>query len=110
MTTVIARPQTWIAGNQKWILLAAIVILGLVYPFIVRSYWLSLGIEVLIFAIFAMSLDLLLGYTGLPSFGHAAFFGLGAYIVASVTSTNKLALGLTDNLLISLPLVMMGTG
>ena len=34
-----------------------------------------------IFAIFAMSLDLLLGYTGLMSLGHAAFFGLGAYVV-----------------------------
>jgi branched-chain amino acid transport system permease protein len=38
--------------------------------------------EIYIFAIFAMSLDLLLGYTGLMSLGHAAFFGLGAYGVA----------------------------
>lgn len=37
--------------------------------------------QVLIFAIFAMTLDLLLGYTGMVSFGHAAFFGLGAYAV-----------------------------
>ena len=67
-------------------MLAVISILALAYPFIVRSYYLSLGIEVLIFSIFAMSLDLLLGYTGLPSFGHAAFFGLGAYILAYTTS------------------------
>jgi branched-chain amino acid transport system permease protein len=38
--------------------------------------------EIYIFAIFAMSLDLLLGFTGLMSLGHAAFFGLGAYAVA----------------------------
>ena len=38
--------------------------------------------EIFIFAIFAMSLDLLLGFTGLMSLGHAAFFGLGAYAVA----------------------------
>ena len=36
----------------------------------------------LIFALFAMSLDLLLGYTGLASLGHAAFFGVAAYTVA----------------------------
>lgn len=35
--------------------------------------------QILISGIFAMSLDLLLGYGGIPSFGHAAFFGLGAY-------------------------------
>jgi branched-chain amino acid transport system permease protein len=38
--------------------------------------------EVLVFGIFAMSLDLLIGYTGLLSFGHAAFFGVSAYTVA----------------------------
>ncbi len=110
MGTIITYAQTWSTQRQKWILLAVIAILALAYPFVVRSYWLSLGIELLIFAIFAMSLDLLLGYTGLPSFGHAAFLGLGAYIVAYVTSTNQLALGLTNNLFISLPLVILGTG
>ncbi len=45
------------------------------------DYLLGLLSEVLIFAIFAMSLNLLVGYTGLLSFGHAAFFGLSAYMV-----------------------------
>lgn len=45
------------------------------------DYTASLVAEVLVFAIFAMSLDLLVGYTGLMSFGHAAFFGLSAYTV-----------------------------
>jgi branched-chain amino acid transport system permease protein len=40
---------------------------------------LLLGSQVLIGGLFALSLDLLLGYTGIPSLGHAAFFGLGAY-------------------------------
>lgn len=38
-----------------------------------------LGIEILIWAIYALSFNLLLGYTGLPSFGHGAYFGIGAY-------------------------------
>ncbi len=43
-----------------------------------------LGVEVLIWAIFALGFNILLGYTGLPSFGHGAFFGIGAYVVGIV--------------------------
>jgi len=46
------------------------------------AYPLTLLTQALIAAILAMSLDLLLGYTGLPSLGHAAYFGVGAYAVA----------------------------
>ena len=60
-----------------WI--ALIVVLALV-P-LTGSYATGLAAEVLVFAIFAMSLDLLIGYTGLLSFGHAAFFGASAYTV-----------------------------
>jgi branched-chain amino acid transport system permease protein len=59
--------------------LALIVALALV-P-LTGSYATGLAGEVLVFAIFAMSLDLLIGYTGLLSFGHAAFFGASAYTV-----------------------------
>src|SRR3546814_19639089 len=45
------------------------------------NYLLGLTSEILIFAIFAMSLNLLVGYTGLLSFGHAAFFGVSTYVV-----------------------------
>ena len=41
----------------------------------------TLGSQIAIYAIAAASLDLLIGYAGLSSFGHAAFFGLGAYVV-----------------------------
>ncbi len=112
MASLLARLESireW-AQRRRRAIISAAAILALAYPFIVRSYVLSLGIEVLIFAIFAMSLDLLLGYTGLPSFGHAAFFGLGAYILAYTTSTSDLALGFTDNLFLTVPLVILGTG
>jgi branched-chain amino acid transport system permease protein len=55
--------------------LAALIVL----PQLGWRYELGLLSEVFVFAIFAMSLDLLLGFTGLMSFGHAAFFGIGAY-------------------------------
>src|SRR5262245_6172591 len=45
------------------------------------GYLVSLGARVMIFAIAAVSLDLLVGFSGLISFGHAAFVGLGAYAV-----------------------------
>jgi branched-chain amino acid transport system permease protein len=51
-------------------------------PWILAPYYTGLIIQVMIYAIFAMSLDLLLGYTGLPSLGHAAYFGLAGYAVA----------------------------
>ncbi len=41
--------------------------------------YIALGSEVIVFALAAMSLNFLLGYTGVLSFGHAAYFGLGAY-------------------------------
>ncbi len=45
------------------------------------NYVTGLAAEILIFAIFAMTLDLLIGYTGLMSFGHAAFFGVSTYVM-----------------------------
>ena len=46
------------------------------------KYYLLLAFDALLFGAIAMSLDLLMGYTGLVSFGHAAFYGLGAYATA----------------------------
>jgi branched-chain amino acid transport system permease protein len=54
----------------------------LVLPLALTSYQLGLLTKMLIFAVFAMSLNLILGYAGLPSLGHAAYFGVGAYTVA----------------------------
>jgi branched-chain amino acid transport system permease protein len=53
-----------------------------VLPPFLSAYPLTLLTQVLIYGVFAMSLDLLLGYTGLPSLGHAAYFGTAAYVVA----------------------------
>src|SRR5262245_17981493 len=61
---------------------AGLVLLALaVVPPYLSSFMLSLVTQALIYSILAMSLDLILGFTGLASLGHAAYFGLGAYAV-----------------------------
>jgi branched-chain amino acid transport system permease protein len=62
-------------------LLLALLALAL-FPLVGSSYYVGLLSRILILAIFAMSLDLLIGFTGLVSFGHAAFYGVGAYALA----------------------------
>ncbi len=59
----------------------AISLLAL-FPVLDSNFYTQLLTKVLIMAIFAMSLDLLVGYTGLVSFGHAAYFGLAGYALA----------------------------
>lgn len=54
-------------------------------PFL-SSYWVGLLTQVVILAILAMSLDILVGYAGLPSLGHAGFFGIAAYAVAVLST------------------------
>lgn len=68
-----------------WIWLIAAGILLLALPEALPGYYVGLVIRVLIFAIFAMSLDLLMGYAGLPSLGHSAFLGVAAYAVGIVS-------------------------
>jgi branched-chain amino acid transport system permease protein len=73
-----SRPSTVQRSAAEFLVLLALLAL----PFLMTDYPRALVSEIFIFAIFAMSLDLLLGFTGLMSLGHAAFFGLGAYAVA----------------------------
>ncbi|MBS0340448.1 MAG: branched-chain amino acid ABC transporter permease, partial [Proteobacteria bacterium] len=59
----------------------AVWALAFVLPAVTPSHALMIN-EIAIVALFAMSLDLILGYTGIVSLGHAAFFGFGAYVAA----------------------------
>jgi branched-chain amino acid transport system permease protein len=68
--------------NKKGFVLIAAVMLLIFSPFIFSLFYLNLVTEILILAIFALSLNILVGYTGLVSLGHAAFFGVGAYMSA----------------------------
>ncbi|MFB0520472.1 MAG: branched-chain amino acid ABC transporter permease, partial [Desulfatiglandales bacterium] len=68
-------------SKQDWFLIPIFLILCLV-PLSGSRFYVFLATDILIFALFAVSLNLLLGYTGLVSFGHAAYFGIGAYACA----------------------------
>ena len=89
--------------TKRFTVVAACVIGLLVLPQIpvVDNFWTGILTRMMIFAIFAMSLDLMLGYTGMPSLGHAAFFGTGAYTVAVFHAE-----GVVQNFWVSLPLAV----
>jgi ABC-type branched-subunit amino acid transport system ATPase component/ABC-type branched-subunit amino acid transport system permease subunit len=65
--------------------LAPVAVLALIVPSSFPSYWLTIATLALIYAILAMSLNLLMGYTGLDSLCQASFFGLGSYGLAILT-------------------------
>ena len=69
------------------LILASIVLV--ILPPLYTSYWVKLLTQMLIFGILAMSLDILIGFTGLSSFGHAGFFGAAAYVVAILSTRYK---------------------
>ena len=70
-------------NRVPWVALVVFAALAaLPYAPFMSKYYLLLAFDALLFGAVAMSLDLLMGYTGLVSFGHAAFFGLGAYATA----------------------------
>jgi branched-chain amino acid transport system permease protein len=68
-------------SKQDWLLIPVIFLVALV-PLTGSRFYVFMGTDILIFSLFAVSLNLLLGYTGLVSFGQAAYFGIGAYTCA----------------------------
>ncbi|MFY9735422.1 MAG: branched-chain amino acid ABC transporter ATP-binding protein/permease [Rhodoplanes sp.] len=86
-------------------ILAALLVAALLMPPLGGPYAVKFTTRVLVFAIFVLSLDLLIGITGLVSFGHAMFFGLGAYALYFVSSTSEAA-----NALIAFPAAMLFAG
>ncbi len=63
----------------KWIFMIILLTILAIYPRIFGLYYTNLFVTFAIFALFSVSFNLLLGYTGLLSFGHAMFFGAGGY-------------------------------
>lgn len=80
MSLASSRLETLPRGLQVVLALALVALL--LFPFLATDFYTQMVARMMILAIFAMSLDLLQGVTGLVSLGHAAFFGLAGYALA----------------------------
>ncbi|MEO8188556.1 MAG: branched-chain amino acid ABC transporter permease [Burkholderiaceae bacterium] len=67
----------------------ALLVFAAAFPFFGEKYYIDLVMKVMILSVFALSLELLVGQTGLVSFGHAAFFGIGAYVAALLSPQSE---------------------
>jgi branched-chain amino acid transport system permease protein len=74
-----AGPLAWTEAEGRWRPLEAGFWVATLLPFVLVPSYLVLASQIAITALFALSLDLILGYAGIVSLGHAAFFGVGAY-------------------------------
>src|ERR1043166_4913932 len=72
-------PQTYLQAQSRWHPFEIAFWLATLLPFVLFPDYLSLASQIAITALFALSLDIILGYAGIVSLGHAAFFGIGAY-------------------------------
>ena len=106
--------------TTKWILWAVILAILLIYPRAFGIYFTNVFVIFAIYALFSVSFNLLLGYTGLLSFGHAMYFGAGGYATAlALTHIEGLSLlvalliGLLGSVLLALiicPIVVRVSG
>src|SRR5262245_20333395 len=78
-TEAAAGPPHYPPTQIRWRPIEVVFWLAMLLPFLVTPNYLVLASQIAITALFALSLDLILGYAGIVSLGHAAFFGLGAY-------------------------------
>jgi branched-chain amino acid transport system permease protein len=69
-------PRPFVAVTLPILVIGVVV---LVLPFVLPSFVSSLVTKMMIYALFGLSLNIIWGYAGIPSFGHAAFFGVGGY-------------------------------
>ena len=70
---------------MKWLIFILVLLFPLAMNAFDQQFYISFATRVLIYAMAAASLNLVLGYGGMVSFGHAAFFGAGAYVAGILT-------------------------
>ncbi|MDE1935178.1 branched-chain amino acid ABC transporter permease [Bradyrhizobium sp.] len=71
---------------MKWIALALFAAVALLLPFVAGDFYVNLASQIFIAAIFALSLNLLVGFGGMTSLGHASYLGVAAYLSALMTT------------------------
>ena len=81
----VADPHAYLQAQIRWRRIEIAFWLCALLPFVVTPSYLQLANQIAITALFALSLDLILGYAGIVSLGHAAFFGLGAYAAGIIS-------------------------
>ncbi|MDD5170517.1 MAG: branched-chain amino acid ABC transporter permease [Syntrophales bacterium] len=92
--------------RKNYIGITVLLLLGACMPLVLKQYHLNMLTEIIIFALYAVSYNLLLGYAGLLSFGHAMFFGLGAFATA-VAIIHIQGIALWNVILIGLAVTVM---
>jgi branched-chain amino acid transport system permease protein len=78
-------PYRYLRHQTRWHPLEFVFWMATILPFFLFPNYLSLASQIAITALFALSLDLILGYAGIVSLGHAAFFGIGAYAAGIIS-------------------------
>lgn len=82
---VAAEAHRYLESQNRWRPIELVFWIATLAPFVVAPSYLSLASQIAITALFALSLDLILGYAGIVSLGHAAFFGIGAYAAGLIS-------------------------
>src|SRR3989454_8812215 len=82
MPSAVTDPHAHLQAQVRWRRIEIAFWLCTLLPFVAAPAYLQLASQIAITALFALSLDLILGYAGIISLGHAAFFGLGSYLAA----------------------------
>src|SRR5579863_4513502 len=75
----VTSPLAYLQAQTRWRPVEIAFWLATLLSFVLFPNYLSLASQIAIAALFALSLDLILGYAGIVSLGHAAYFGVGAY-------------------------------
>ncbi|HEU5348132.1 MAG TPA: branched-chain amino acid ABC transporter permease [Ktedonobacterales bacterium] len=86
-----SRVRSWYGRARPFVaVLTCIVVVAIlmIAPYMLTGFYLNVLTEILIYGLLAMSINILMGYTGLTSLGHAAFFGLSAYAGAYLMLTS----------------------
>jgi len=90
--------------KNRYLFAVILFLLAIVLPFVVTEFWVHVLTEILILALFAASFNMIFGYMGQLSFGHAAYYGVGAY------TTGLLMVKANVPMLVCLPLSMFSAG